>query len=129
MNSGLSTGKFVCHVVKKDSFGELISNWLVTALAALWSSSWPCVAGLFSALVATDPNVGSGLEDQSQEVGSERKSEKEEVQFEILAHQVEQSHPEELQEGRGEVVDTGSGTSESVRSACSENCAHRKGQN
>ena len=44
-------------------------------------------------------NAGSRLENQSQEFGSERKSEKNEVQSEILAYQEEQSLPEELHEG------------------------------
>ena len=43
----------------------------------------------------------SGLENQSQEVGSERKSKKEKVQGEILAHQEEQGVPEEVHEGGG----------------------------
>ena len=44
-------------------------------------------------------NAGSRLENQSQEFGSEGKSEKNEVQSEILAYQEEQSLPEELHEG------------------------------
>ena len=39
-------------------------------------------------------NTWSGLENWSEEVGSERKSKKDDVQGEILAHQEEQSLPE-----------------------------------
>ena len=49
------------------------------------------------------------------------------MQSEVLAHQEEQSVPEELHEGRSEeVVKNESGISESVESACSGNCANRK---
>ena len=62
--------------------------------------------------------LGSVFENQSQEVGSERKSKKEEVQGEILVHQEEQGLPEELHEGGGqEVVTSGYGASEDVGSA------------
>ena len=44
-------------------------------------------------------NAGCRLENKSQEVGSERESEKKEVQSETLAHQEEQSLPEEPHEG------------------------------
>ena len=52
---------------------------------------------------------------QSQEVGSKRKSGKEEVQGEIIAHQEEQSLPNVLHEGGGqEVAENRYGTSKSV---------------
>ena len=43
-------------------------------------------------------NFGRRLENKSQEVGSQKKSEKEVVQVEILTHKEEQSLPEELHE-------------------------------
>ena len=48
----------------------------------------------------TSGNTWSGFENKSQEVGSERKSEEEEVQGEILACQEEQGLPKELHEGQ-----------------------------
>ena len=47
-------------------------------------------------------NAWSGSENKSQEVGSKRKSEEEEVESEILAHQEEYSLPEEPCEGGGQ---------------------------
>ena len=40
-----------------------------------------------------------GLENKSQEVGCKRRSEKKDVQSEIVAYQEEESFPEELHEG------------------------------
>ena len=49
------------------------------------------------------------------------------MQGETLAHQEESSFPEELHEGRGEeVVKNVCGSRESVVSACSGNCFHRR---
>ena len=47
-------------------------------------------------------NAGSGLENQSRESGSERKSDKKEVQGESLARQEEKRLPEELHESGGQ---------------------------
>ena len=70
---------------------------------------------------------GSGLENQSQEVGRERKSEEEEVQGEILDHQEEQGLSKELHEGRcEEVVKNRCGASKELGSACSGNCPQQK---
>ena len=65
-------------------------------------------------------NAWSGFENKSQEVGSERKSKKEEVQGEILAYQEEQRLPEELHEGGGQesCYERGDGVREDVESAC-----------
>ena len=52
-------------------------------------------------------NAWSGFENKSQEVGSEGKCKKEEVQSEILAQQEEYGLPEELHEGGGQEVVTG----------------------
>ena len=57
----------VGHTVQKDIFGELISNWLVTALAALGF----LVAGLFAALIASDPNVTQCTEHRARQSWSE----------------------------------------------------------
>ena len=45
-----SAGRENGRLVQKDPFGELISKWLVTALAAL--GFLLAVAGLFAALIA-----------------------------------------------------------------------------
>ena len=45
--------------------------------------------------------IEGGLENERQEVGSERKSEVGEVQGEVLAYQEEQGLPKELHEGEG----------------------------
>ena len=72
-------------------------------------------------------NAWSGFEKKSQEVGSERKSEEEEVPGEILDHQQEQGLPKEPHEGGGqEVVTSGRGASEDVESACSGDGPSRK---
>ena len=64
--------------------------------------------------------IGGGLENERQEVGSERKSEVGEVQGEVLAYEEEQGLPKELHEGRGqEVVTSGYDANEDVGSACS----------
>ena len=75
-------------------------------------------------------NDGCRLENKSQEVGSERKSQKKEVQSETLAHQEEQSLPEEPHEGgRGqEVVTSGHGANNDLVSSCSGTSSHEKVQ-
>ena len=73
-----------------------------------------------------DSVFGRRLENKSQEVGSQKKSEKEEVQVEILAYQ-EYSLPEELHEGGcQQVVTSGHGASKNVGSACSGFGPHRE---
>ena len=72
-------------------------------------------------------NTWSGLENWSKEVGSQGKSEKKEVQNEILVHQEEQTLPEELHEGGcQEVAMSGYGASKNVESACGWDGSHRK---
>ena len=60
-------------------------------------------------------------------LGSQRKSEEEEVQGEILAYQQEQGLPKELHEGESqETYTSGNGASKDVESSCSGNGSHRK---
>ena len=54
--------------------------------------------------MADSGNACSALENQSQEVGSERKSKKEEGQGEILAYQQEKSLPKELHGSLGQEI-------------------------
>ena len=63
--------------------------------------------------------------DLSKEVGSQRKSEKKEVQNEILAYEEEQGVPEEVHEEEGQEVAT-SGYCADVESSCCWVGSHRK---
>ena len=70
-------------------------------------------------------NAGCGLENKSQGVGSKSRSEKKEVQGEVLDYQEERSFPEKLHEGgRQEVVTCRHGVSKSMVSACSGDGSH-----
>ena len=51
-------------------------------------------------------NPWSGLENERKEVVSQRKSEKKEVQSDILAHEAEQGLPKELPEGGGKNMES-----------------------
>ena len=69
--------------------------------------------------------LGVDLSTRGQEVGSKSKSEKKEVQNEILAHQEEQSLPEDLREGGcQEVVTSRHGANNDLGSSCSGNSSH-----
>ena len=71
----------------------------------------------------------SRFENKSQEVGSNRKSEEEEVQGQIFDHQEEQGLPKDLHGGGGqEVATSGYGASRNVEcmSACSRDGSYRK---
>ena len=71
--------------------------------------------------------LGVGLENKSQEVGSQGTGEEEEVQIEILDHQEEYSFPEELHEGGcQEFVTSGHGASKNLGSTCSGFGPNRK---
>ena len=77
--------------------------------------------------MANSVETGSRLENQSQEFGCERESEKKEVQSGILAHKEEQGLPKELHEGGShEVVTSGYGASKNVGSTCSGDGSYRK---
>ena len=72
-------------------------------------------------------NAGCRRENKSQEAGSERRSERKEVQSEILDYQEEQSFPEKLYEGWcKEVVASRHGTGKDVESSCSGDSSHGK---
>ena len=71
--------------------------------------------------------LGVDIENESKGVGSQRNSEKEEVQGEILVYQEEQCLPKELHEGGcQEVVMSGYGASKNVVSTCGGGGSYRK---
>ena len=71
--------------------------------------------------------LGVDLKTRVKRLGVEEKSEKEEVQGEILACQEEQSRPKELHEGgRQEVATSLYGASKNVESTCGGDGPYRK---
>ena len=69
--------------------------------------------------------LGVDFENQSQNVGSERKREKEKVQSVILAHHEKQGFPKELQEGGSQEVATcGHDASKDLESPCGGDGSH-----
>ena len=70
---------------------------------------------------------GVELRTRVKRLGVKRRSEKEEVQGEILAYQEEQGLPKDLHEGGSKKVATsGCGASKNVESTCSRDSPHRK---